>query len=89
MTIQSIMTEKTLKQMEKITGKLTLGKLIWSIRQCEGITQVNFAKSLKITKQHLSDIEHGRKVISPTVAAQYAAILAHSPEQFIRLALQE
>ncbi|HSW70881.1 MAG TPA: helix-turn-helix transcriptional regulator [Gammaproteobacteria bacterium] len=90
MNIRSKMTEKTLRDIEKITGsKLTLGKLIWAIRQADEVSQVDFAGKLKITKQHLCDIEHERKTVSPHLAAKYAAILGYSKEQFIRLALQD
>lgn len=90
MSIKSKMTEKTLKELEKMTGtKLTFGKLMWAIRQADGISQVDFSDTLKITKQHLCDIEHGRKPISPKLAAKYAEILGYSKEQFIRLALQD
>jgi transcriptional regulator with XRE-family HTH domain len=84
------MTERTLKEIEKITKtKLTLGKLIFAIRQSDEISQVDFAEKLKITKQHLCDIEHERKSIGPKLAAKYAKILGYSKEQFIRLALQD
>jgi len=90
MRINSKMTEKTLKDLEKITGsKLTLGKFLWALRQADEISQVDFADKLSITRQHLCDIEHGRKAVSPKLAAKYAAILGHSKEQFIRLALQD
>ncbi|OGT49019.1 MAG: hypothetical protein A3E82_08755 [Gammaproteobacteria bacterium RIFCSPHIGHO2_12_FULL_38_11] len=90
MTIRSKVTHKTLKDLEKITGsKLTLGRLIWAIRQADEISQVDFAKQLFITKQHLCDIERGRKPISPKLAAKYAEILGYSKAQFIRLALQD
>src|SRR5579862_8403103 len=90
MSIRSKTTEKTLKDIEKITGtKLTFGKLIWAIRQADEISQVNFAERLDITKQHLCDIEHGRKFVSPKLAAKYAKILGYSKDQFIRLALQD
>lgn len=90
MTIKSKITQNTLKDIEKITStKLTLGKLIWAIRQSDEISQVDFAEKLDITKQHLCDIEHERKSISPKLAAKYAVILGYSKEQFIRLALQD
>lgn len=90
MTIKSKMTQKTLAHLEKITGgKLTLGKLIWAIRQADEITQIEFAAKLNISKQHLCDIEHDRKSISPKLASQYAEILGYSKELFIRLALQD
>ena len=89
MTIKSKATEKTLKSIEKITGgKLTLGKLIWAIRKADDMLQVDFAEELNISKQQLSDIEHG-KPVSPKLAANYAEILGYSKEQFIRLAIQD
>lgn len=90
MSIKSKITKKTLKDIEKITGaKLTLGKLLWAIREADDVSQVEFSDTLKISRQHLCDIEHGRKFVSPKLAAKYADILGYSKEQFIRLALQE
>lgn len=90
MTIKSKMTQKSLKMVEKITGTpLTLGVLLCAIRQSEELSQVDLAKQLGITKQHLCDIEHGRKSVSPKLAATYADKLGYSEEQFIRLALQD
>lgn len=89
MNISNQLNRQTMKQIEKITGgKLTLGKLIWAIRECEEITQVKLAEKLGCSKQHLSDIERGRKSVSPKTAANYAKRLGYSSEQFIRLALQ-
>lgn len=90
MTTKSKITQKTLKDLEKITGtKLTLGKLLWAIRRSDDITQVDFAGKLHITRQQLCDIEHGRKMVSPKMAARYAQILGYSKNQFTRLALQD
>lgn len=69
-------------------GSLTLGKLIHSIRLCDEISQVALANKLGITRQHLCDIEHDRKILSPKLAAQYATALGYSVPQFIRLSLQ-
>lgn len=89
MNIKSQITKKSLKAVEKIIGTpLTLGKLIWAIRQSEEMSQVEFAKKLGIAKQYLCDIEHDRKSVSPGLAAIYADRLHYSKEQFIRLALQ-
>lgn len=89
MSIKSKTTQKTLKKLEKITGaKLTFGTMLWSIRKCDEESQVDFAKKLGISKQHLCDLEHDRKNVSPKLAAQYAEILEYSKMQFIQLALQ-
>ena len=89
MNINSAITKKSLKKIEKITGaQLTLGKLIWSIRESVDMTQIEFAKKLNISNQHLCDLEHDRKTVSPKLAANYAKKLGYSEEQFVRLALQ-
>ena len=89
MSIKSKVTKQTLKEIEKITGhKLTLGRLVWAIRECDEISQIKFAKKLGISNQHLCDIEHERKSVSPGLAATYAKKLGYLPEQFIQLALQ-
>ena len=67
MPIRRNMTEETLKEIEKISGiKLTLGKLIWAIRQADDGSQVDFANKLNMSKQQLCDIERGRKLVSPS-----------------------
>lgn len=79
----------TIKFLEKISGKLTIGRLIESIRLSGDFTQPAFAKKLKISKSHLCDIEKGRKFLSVTRAAHFAKLLGHSEEQFVRLTLQD
>ncbi len=83
-------TQDTTMFLEKLSGsKLTLGKLINSIRLGDEFSQVTFATKLGISKQQLCDIEHNRKILSPKLAAKYATILGYSTLQFIRLALQD
>lgn len=80
---------EAVKFLEKITGgPLTLARLLHSIRQGEEMTLAEFAKKLGISRQHLCDIEKGRKVVSPERAAKFAKILGYSQEQFVALALQ-
>ena len=70
-------------------GSITLAKLLRSIRQGEAMTQSEFADSLGVSKQHLSHIENGRKVVSPERAARWASLLGYAESQFVRLALQD
>jgi DNA-binding XRE family transcriptional regulator len=70
-------------------GPLTLARLLRSIREGEALTQVALADTLGISKQHLSHIENGRKVVSPERAARWAARLGYAESQFVRLALQD
>ena len=78
-----------MKFLEGLIGKLTFGGLIEAMRQAEEMSQVEFAKKLGISKQHLCDIEKGRKFVSPERAAKFARILGHSERSFVALALQD
>ena len=82
-------TQKTLDTLAKYTPPFTLGSLILSIRQGEELSQVEFANLLGISKQYLCDIEHERRSISPKAAENFAKKLGYSPEQFMRLCLQD
>lgn len=84
------MSANALLELEKISGrKLTLGNLIWSIRMCDEMNQVDFAKKLGVSRQYLCDLEHGRKSVSPKKAKKFAKKLGHSEKQFIALAVQD
>jgi antitoxin HigA-1 len=80
----------TMKFLEKVSGKsLSLGAFIESIRISEDMSQVEFARKLKISRSHLCDIEKGRKLVSPARAVELAKMLGYSPIQFVRLSLQD
>ena len=75
--------------LEKLAGELTLSNLLTAIRQGEELSQAEFAKLLGVSRQYLCDIEHDRRSISPKVAAAFAKKLGYSPQQFVRLCLQD
>ncbi len=81
---------KALNSLQAISEKaLTLGNLLSAIRQGEDLSQAEFSLMLGISKQYLSDLEHGRRFASPKAAVQYAEKLGYSPNQFLRLSLQD
>jgi len=83
-------TKASLDFIESVTGsKLTFANNLLAIRQGEGMSQVAFAKQLGVSRQYLCDIEHGRRLVSPKMAADYAEILGYSKKQFIRLCMQD
>lgn len=76
--------------LDKIAGsELNFSNMLVSIRESEEISQIQFAKTLGISRQNLCDIEKGRKGISPARAASFAGILGYSEEVFVMLALQD
>lgn len=84
------MSKNSLIILEDISKKkLTIGNLLWAIREGEEMTLVAFAEKLGISRQYLCDLEHGRRTASVKMAAEFADKLGHSSVQFVRLALQE
>lgn len=75
--------------LEGISGKLTLAKVIRSTRLAEEFSQQEFAGKLEISKQHLCDVEKGRKLVSPARAWAWAKKLGYHPRQWAELALQD
>lgn len=76
--------------LEKIGGApLTFSRMMESLRLCEEMSQVEFARKLHISRSHLCDIEKGRKTVSPARAVKFAKILGYSEKLFIALALQD
>lgn len=75
--------------LNQLTGKLTFAKVIRSTRLCDELSQQDFAAKLGISKQHLCDIEKGRKTVSPARAWAWAKKLGYHPQQWAELALQD
>ena len=76
--------------LEKLIGEpMTFARMLRSIRECDEISQAEVARRLGITRAHICDIEKGRKFVGPERAAKIAKVLGYSPEQFVRLALQD
>ena len=75
--------------LEKRVGPLTLSALLVATREGEDMSQTAFAEKLGVSKSHLSDIECGRKVVSPDRAVRFAKALKMSEAQFVRLSLQD
>lgn len=67
----------------------TMASILKNYRQCEELTQAQMAKTLKISKSHLSDIENGRKFVSIERAMQFAKRLKYPESYFIHVVLRE
>ena len=66
-------SQQSLSRLEKITGrKLTMGLLLLTIRECEEVTQKDFAKKLGISRPYLCDLEKDRRSLSLEKAAEFA-----------------
>lgn len=77
------------ESLEKKFGKLTFRRLLRATREADELSQEAFAGRLGISKQHLSDIERGRKTVSPERAYEWARRLGYVEMQWAQLALQD
>ena len=76
--------------LEKLTGgPLTFGRALRATRESEELTQAALAKLAKVGRQTICDLEQGRRIPSPGLAAKYAKVLKQHEGQFVRLALQD
>ena len=81
---------KAVRLLERVTdGPLSFGKLLEAIRLGEDLSQVEFAKTLRISKAYLCDLEKERRCVSPERAATFATLLGYSQARFVKLALQD
>ena len=80
---------ETMEFLEDLLGgPLAFGDHLAAIRKGDELTQEAFAKQLSISRQHLCDIEKGRRTVSPERAARWARQLGYPETLFVRLALQ-
>ena len=75
--------------LEALVGPPTFGGSLEAIRQGDELSQADFAARLGISKQHLCDIEKGRRGVSVERAAAWAKILGYSEALFVKLAVQD
>lgn len=47
------------------------------------------ARRLEVSRQHICDVEQGRRRVSPQKAAAWAEVLGESVTQYVRLAVQD
>lgn len=78
-----------IEDLEQEVGTLTFASLILSHREAEELTQQEMANILGISKQSLCDLEKGRRIPSPSRAANIAVKLEMMPESFVEIALQD
>ena len=79
----------SIRVLEKKFGVMTLGVFLKAMREADEISQIVYAKKLKISRANLCDIEKGRKIVSPERAARFAKVLKLPEYVLIQLALQD
>ena len=68
---------------------MSFGLALVALRELYELSQVELAKKVGMSKQHICDIEKERRFVSPPKAASIARKLGHPESYFVRLALQD
>ena len=68
---------------------MSLGKALIGLRHLYDLSQTELARKSGLSKQHICDIEKGRRFVSPAKAAEIARKLGHPEAYFVKLALQD
>jgi transcriptional regulator with XRE-family HTH domain len=74
---------------QDVWDSMTFGGLIRSLRLSDGISQVELAKNLGISKQFLSDVEHNRKEVGIAFAKNVSSVLGYSIEPLLELLIRQ
>lgn len=80
--------ENAVEYLERTQGKLTLGKLLRSIREGEEELQTSFATKLGVAQTFLSEVENDQSAVGAGRAAEWARKLGYLEAQFVQLSLQ-
>ena len=70
-------------------GPLTIANMLESHCACEEVSQADLARQLGITRQHLCNIIHGHKMVSPGRAAKFARVLGLCEKLWIKAAIDD
>ena len=75
--------------IKNLTGHISFGEMLLTIRNSRDLTQVEMAEILDISKQDLCNIEKGRKIVSVERAVGFATSFDMPPKVFAKYALQD
>lgn len=77
------------KDLERRYGRMTLGMFLRAFREADDISQADFARTMRISRANLCDIEKGRKLVGLKRAAEIAKDLGVPEKVLIQLVLQD
>jgi transcriptional regulator with XRE-family HTH domain len=78
-----------IKSLEEKFGPMSVGLFLRAFRESEGLSQIVFAKKLKLSRANVCDLEKGRKNVSPERAVQIAKALGVPETVLIQLSIQD
>jgi DNA-binding XRE family transcriptional regulator len=82
-------TKSYFEELENEFGRLSFGDSLKAYRETLEMTQVSLAKMLELSVQNLCDIEKGRRIPSPSIAALIAQSLNLPERAMIELSIRD
>ena len=77
------------EDLEQRFGRMTVAMFLKAFRESEGLSQIEYARKLGLSRANLCDLEKGRKLISPERAAKLAKRIGVPEKVLIQLAIQD
>ena len=77
------------EDLEQRFGRMTVAMFLRAFRESEGLSQIEYARKLGLSRANLCDLEKGRKLISPERAAELAKKVGVPEKVLIQLAIQD
>lgn len=84
-----MVTQKQKNYLDVVWDKTTLGNMIASLRQCDGISQKGLAEKTGVSKQFLSNVENNKKNVGIKFVKKIAKALDYPVEPFLELLIRD
>lgn len=81
--------KKLVAVLERELGPMSFGGFLRGARASKNMSQVDMATKLGVARSTLCDIEKGRHLVSPAMAAKIAKLCGLSVELAVTLAFQD
>ena len=79
-----------MKFLDEVIGhRQSFGSMLRALRLADGQTLQEYATRLGLTRQQLSDIERGVRIVSEEKASKFAKKLKHSEKSFVRQVIED
>ncbi|MCJ8276625.1 MAG: helix-turn-helix transcriptional regulator [Bdellovibrionales bacterium] len=82
-------SEALIDALKQEVGPTTIARLLKHYRDSFELTQSDMGKKLGITKQHVCDLEKGRRLISVEMASKIAKKLKEPIDYWVSVSLQD
>ncbi|MBI2601718.1 MAG: helix-turn-helix transcriptional regulator [Deltaproteobacteria bacterium] len=84
-----MVTKKQKDFLNVVWDQSTLGSMISSLRQCDGISQTQLAEKIGTSKQFLNSVERNRKRVGIKFVQKVAEALDYPVEPFLELLVKD